>query len=326
MPTEPSKYASNQFDVATVGRTPLMSEILADTRPRLVAAAAAHAAFNPALTLFDSTTAAWEAGETVIANAEATLPARTLAFTEKLDSLTHKPDADTNSLIETWDVTIRSVVAYQGTTYMLLLPNGRETLTAGTYDARLDAGRDFAIRLSQQVGKATLIALGGTVADFYTDARALRTTQNTAKTGLEDARLNQEPRRQGSAAALLNMVGVGLQVWKDTPELVDSLFDVALLRGVTQAIPTAPTTTTWTPATRRLSTAALPNDATRLEAWRQGSGGMPEQLAIGAVGSLEVTVPAGITFEAGHTYQLWLQARNGTGSSGPGPKQSWTAP
>lgn len=326
MPTEPSKYASNQFDVATVGRLPLMSEILADTRPRLVAAAAAHAAFTPALALLDTAITNWEAGETAIANAEATLPARTLAFTEKLNSITHKPDADTNSPLETWDITIRSVVAYQGTTYMLLLPNGRETLTAGTYDARLDAGRDFAVRLSQQTGKATLIALGDTVADFYTDARALRTAQNTAKTTLEDARLNQEPIRKAAAAALLNMIGVGLQVWKDTPELVDTLFDVALLRGAPQAIPTAPTTTTWTPATRRLSTAALPNDATRLEAWRQAPGGMPEQLAIGAVGALEVTIPGTITFEAGHTYQLWLQARNGSGTSGPGPKQSWTAP
>ena len=69
MPTEPSKYASNQFDVATVGRYPLLSEILADTRPRLVTAAAAHAAFTPALTLLDTATAAWEAGETAIANA-----------------------------------------------------------------------------------------------------------------------------------------------------------------------------------------------------------------------------------------------------------------
>ena len=52
---------------------------------------------------------------------------------------------------------------------------------------------------------------------------------------------------------------------------------------------------------------------------------MPEQLAIGAVGALEVTIPGDITFVAGQTYQLWLQARNGSGSSGPGPKQSWTA-
>ena len=326
MPNEPSKYASNQFDVATKDSDQQMSEILADTRPRLVAAAAVHAAFIPALILLDSTTAAWEAGETLIANAEATLPARTLAFTEKLNSITHKPDADTNSPLETWDVTIRSAVAYQGTTYMILLPNGRETLTAGSYDVRLDAGRDFAIRLTQQVGKATLIALGSVVADFYAAARTLRTAQATAKTTVEDTRLNQKPFRKACAAALLNMVGIGLQVWKDTPELVDTLFDVALLRGATQAIPTAPSTTTWTPATRRLSTTALPNEATRLEAWRQGQGGMPEQLAIGTVGALEVTVPAGITFVAGQTYQLWLQARNGTGSSGPGPKQSWTAP
>ncbi|GDY20553.1 hypothetical protein LBMAG56_18980 [Verrucomicrobiota bacterium] len=140
MPTEPSKYASNQFDVATVGRLPLMSEILADTRPRLVAAAAAHAAFTPALALLDTAITNWEAGETAIANAEATLPARTLAFTEKLNSITHKPDADTNSPLETWDITIRSVVAYQGTTYMLLLrTDARPSPPAPTMPASMPA-------------------------------------------------------------------------------------------------------------------------------------------------------------------------------------------
>ena len=52
---------------------------------------------------------------------------------------------------------------------------------------------------------------------------------------------------------------------------------------------------------------------------------MPEQLAIGATGALEVIIPATITFDAGDLYQLWLQARNSRGSSAPGPMQSWTA-
>ena len=66
---------------------------------------------------------------------------------------------------------------------------------------------------------------------------------------------------------------------------LDTLFSIALLRGDVQEIPAAPADTTWTPGQRRLSTTAMPRDATRLEAWREGAGGMPEQLAIGAVGA-----------------------------------------
>ncbi|PAW75361.1 MAG: hypothetical protein B9S33_21705 [Pedosphaera sp. Tous-C6FEB] len=117
-----------------------------------------------------------------------------------------------------------------------------------------------------------------------------------------------------------------MSVWKDTPLMVDTLFDVSLLRGTLQEIPTAPADTTWVPTTKTLSTTALPSGATRLEMWRQAPGGMPEQLAIGNVNALSVTVPEGITFETGVTYELWLQARNSRGSSGPGPKQTWTAP
>jgi hypothetical protein len=325
MPQEPSKYAENQFDSATRNRFPLMSEILVDTRPRLAAAATANAAFTPALDALDSAIAAWEVGETAIANAEANLPARTFAFEDKLDSLTRKPDADTNSLLETWDTTIRGQVAYQGPTYMLLLPQGRETLTAGSYDARLDAGRDVGIRLSQQVTKPVLVTLGTTVTTFYNAARVLRTSQITAKGALDDARVQQEFLRKIAAAALINMVGVGLQVWKDTPALVDTLFSVALLRGGTQDVPAAPVDTLWTPAQRRLSTTVMPEGATRLEAWREGPGGMPEQLAIGEPGALEVIIPAIITFDAGDLYQLWLQSRNSRGTSAPGPKQNWTA-
>ncbi len=325
MPDEPSKYASNQFDVGTVDRFPLMSELLADARPRLAAAAASNPVFNSALSVLDSAIAAWEVGETTIGNAEANLPARTLAMEDKLESITRKPDADTNSLLETWDVTIRGQVAYQGTTYMLLLPQGRETLTAGGIDARLDAGRDFGMRLSQQSTKPVLVTLGTTVTTFYTAARALRVTQNTARAALDDARVQQEFLRKIAAAALFNMVGVGIQAWKDTPLMVDTLFNIALLRGAQQELPAAPADTAWNPAQRRLSTSAMPEGATRLEAWREGPGGMPEQLVIGAPGALEVIIPAIITFDAGDLYQLWLQGRNGRGTSVPGPKQSWTA-
>ena len=325
MPSEPSKYAENQFNSGTIGRLPLMSEILADTRPRLAVVAATNAAFNPPLALLDSVITTWDAGETRISNAEAAQLGATLAFQDKMDSLARKPDADTNSPMETWDVTIRGQVAFQGPTYLNLLPQGRDTLTKGTLDARLDAGRDFGIRLSQQTGKQALIDLGVVVTAFYTTARNLRTAQNTAKSQLEDARTDQEPLRLQAAAALFNMVAVGMSVWRETPLLVDTLFDVGLLRGPVQETPAAPANTTWTPGTKTLSTTALPSGATRLELWRQAPGGMPEQLAIGAVDALAVVVPTGITFETGVVYELWLQARNSKGSSAPGPKQTWTA-
>jgi hypothetical protein len=325
MPQEPSKYAENQFDSATRSSLPLMSEILADSRPKLAVAAAANAAFTAPLALLDTAINNWEAGETRIANAEAAQLGATLAFQDKMDSLARKPDADTNSPLETWDVAIRGQVAFQGPTYLLLLPQGRETLTAGSYDARLDAGRDFGVRLSQQTSKQVLVDLGVVVTAFYTSARALRTAQNTAKSQLEDARMDQEPLRLAAAAALYNMVGVAMSVWRETPLLVDTLFDVGLLRGPVLEIPAAPADSTWVPATKTLSTTAMPLHATRLELWRQAPGGMPEQLAIGAVHALSVQVPEGITFETGVTYELWLQARNSRGSSGPGPKQQWTA-
>lgn len=242
MSTEVSKYGSNQFDVATVDRYTLMSEILADARPRLAVAAAANALFNPPLALLDTAIANWEAGETRIANAEAAQLAATLTFGDKMDSLTRKPDAETNSPLETWDVIIRSQVAFQGPTYLLLLPQSRETLTAGTFDARLDAGRDFGVRLSQQTTKQPLVDLGVVVTAFYTAARTLRNAQNTAKSQLEDARMDQEPLRLAAAAALYNMVGVGMSVWRETPLLVDTLFNVSLLRGPVLEIPAAPPT------------------------------------------------------------------------------------
>jgi hypothetical protein len=69
----------------------------------------------------------------------------------------------------------------------------------------------------------------------------------------------------------------------------------------------------------------MPAGATRLAAWRQGPGGTPEQLAVGEPGALEVMVPAGVTFDVGDLYQLWLRALNSKGQSQPGPIQNWTA-
>ena len=159
--SEPSKYAENQFDSSTRGRLLLMGEVLADTRPRLALAQSTNAGFTAILATLDAVIASWNTAETARANAEAALPASTFALNDKLASLTRKPDADTNSLIEGWDVTIRGVVAFQGPVYQLLLPDGRETLTKGTIEAQIDAGRDFGTRLTNQgPSKPTLVSLG----------------------------------------------------------------------------------------------------------------------------------------------------------------------
>lgn len=325
MATEPSKYAQNQFDIATQTRFPLMSELLSDTRPRLAAAAGANPFFGPALVMLDTAITNWDNGESALANAEAAVPGLTYALEDKFTSLTRKPGAEINSPLEAWDIIIRSQVAYQGPTYMLLLPQGRETLTSGSHEERIDAGRDFAMRLAAQTTKTALMDLGTIVAAFYTEARELRRNQKEAMTLLETRRTTQGELRKACAAALLHMVGMGLQVWRDDPAMVDTLFDVNLLRGGAQTLPDAPADTVWTPATRTLSTTAMPAGASRLAAWREGPGGMPEQLAVGEPGALEVMVPATVTFDVGDLYQLWLVALNSKGPSGPGPKQNWTA-
>ncbi len=303
-----------------------MGEVLADTRPRLALATSTNPGFTAILGSLDAVIALWNPAETARANAEATLPAATFSLNDKLASLTRKPDADTNSLLETWDTAIRGQVAYQGPTYNLLLPNGRETLTTGSIETQLDEGRDFGVRLSQQSSKPTLVSLGMVVTTFYNAARALRTAQTTAKSAIETALMALEPIRFQAAAVLYSMVGVGMSLWGTTPDRVDTLFDVNLLRSTQQVIPGAPVDTLWTPANRRLTTTALPAGATRLEAWREGPGGMPELLAIGNPGELFVEIPATVTFDSGDLYQLWLQARNSRGSSPAGPKQNWTAP
>jgi hypothetical protein len=198
----PSKYAENQFLSATDGSYLLMSEVLADTLARATAAVGTNAAFTSVLANLNFAAAGWNSGETAIANAEAAQPAATLALEDKLASLTRKPSIDVSSILETWDNIIRSQVAYQGTTYTFLLPQGRETVTRGTHEQQIDALRDLGTRLAAQTTKPDLVTLGTTVTTFATQARTLRTAQTGAKNNVETAYTNQEPRRLQCANAL----------------------------------------------------------------------------------------------------------------------------
>ena len=323
--SDPSKYAENQFESATRKSYALMSEVLADTIPRATTAAGGNLMFSTVLATLNTAATAWSTGETAMANAEAAQPAATFALEDKLASLRRTPDADTASLLEVWDTTIRSQVAYQGPTYMLLLPNGRETVTAGTIEEQLDALRDLGIRLTAQVTKPVLVTLGGTVTTFATAARALRTAQTNAKAAVETTREAQEAKRLAAAAALYALIGQGMVVWAATPLLVDTLWDVQILRRVIQSVPDAPADTAWDAPNRTLSTTAMPAGGSRLEAWREGPGSMPELLLTAAPGETNVLIPATITWTPGALYQLWLVAVNSRGSSLPGPVQNWTA-
>ena len=145
--SELSKYAENQFLSATLDNLALMGEFLADTYPRVALAAATMPVFEPIRGELQSIIAAYDTTESLVTNQEALLPSRTLAFENKLASLTRKPDPDTNSPLETWHLTLAAQAPVGGVTYTYLLPQGRETLTTGTYDQQLDAGRDFGIRV-----------------------------------------------------------------------------------------------------------------------------------------------------------------------------------
>ena len=325
MPTEPSKYAENQIESATRDNYSLMAEFATDVMPRIAAAALVHPEFVPVNNVLISLYAAWGAADSVVANAAAGQESATFAFESKMTSLTRKPDPETNSPLDAWDIIIGGAVAYGGTIYRDLLPNGRETLTAGTYHQRLEALKDLGTRLAAQVAKPALVTLGGTVTDFYDEAKALRDFQTARKTALDNGRIDLEAMRKLLAAEIYAMIGIGMGVWKSQPALLDSLFDVEMLRNPAQFIPAAPADTVWTPGTRTLSTTALPAGATRLEAWREGPGGMPERLIVGERGALSVVIPANITFDPGDLYQLWLQASNSKGPSPAGPKQNWVA-
>ena len=325
MSSELSKYAEDQFESSTRNSAPLMSEILADVKPRILAASIAHAELIPARDLLTSMSSAWDATETILSNYEAGQIGATFAFEGKILSLTRKPNDDTNSPLDEWDRIIGGQTAYGSALYKTLLPRGRETLTGGTYIQQLEAIHAFSIRLTAQVAKPVLVALGATVLAFYTEALALRNAQNTLKTSVDNARTEQEGVRKLCATALYGMVGLGIWVFRATPAMVDTLFDVNILRDPTQTIPDAGGLPTWDPATRTLTLAAMPAGATRQEVWREGPGGMPELLIIGARGELSVQIPANITFDVGDLYQLWMQSRNSKGSSAPGPKVSWVA-
>ena len=323
--TAPSKFAENQFLSSTVSSFPLMAEILADTVPRAFTVTAGIADFDAVMLNVSDAAHDWRDGESRIANAEAAQPAATFSFDDKMASLTRKPDADTNSLIEIWDNLIRSQVAYQGPVYMNLLPQGRDTLLASTREQQLEAIHDFGTRLAAQATKPVLVTLGATVNTFGNAARALRTAQTNAKATLDAARGDQEQLRILAANALYALIGQGMVIWNATPAKVDTLWNVNILRDVPQQVPEAPLDTTWEGATRTLSTTALPPGATRLEAWRVGPGSMPELLLTAGPGTTAIIIPATITFIPGELYQLWLVAINGKGRSAAGPVRNWTA-
>ena len=325
MATELSKYAEDQFESATRDNASLMSEVLADVMPRIQAAATAKPELIPARDLLTSMNAAWDATETILANSEAGQIGATFAFEDKLLSLTRQPNADTNSPLDAWDLIIGGQTAFGSALYKTLLPHGRETLTGGTYIQRLDALHDFSLRLTAQAAKPPLVTLGATVLAFYNQANTLRGAQNTLKTNVDNARTEQEGVRKLCAAALYGMVGLGMWVFRNTPALVDTLFDINILRDPAQTIPTAPALPVWNPATRTLTISAMPSGATRLEFWREGPGGMPELLIIGERGALSVQIAATITFDVGDLYQLWLQARNSRGTSPASLNVSWEA-
>jgi type II secretory pathway pseudopilin PulG len=325
MSTSPSKYAENQFDSATRERMPLMDAILDDTVTRATNATAGNPAFSGVIATLDMMAGAWKGGWISLLVQEAALPGKSLAFDEKMAALTRKPDADTPSLLDSWLNTLEGQVAKGGTVYVSLLPTGREAFTTGSRGEQLNNLDQFAIALQAQTTKPLLVTLGGTVATFATEARALRNVQTDAKGDIELARTTQEGYRKQAAAALYALIGQGMVVWNETPELVDNLFDVNILRDPPQDVPLAPADTAWNPASRTLSTTALPASATRLQAWRLGPGGAPELLLIGEAGETALVIPAGITFTPGSLYQLWLVAINSRGSSDPGPVQNWTA-
>lgn len=321
--SRPSKFTENPFLSQTVTRCPLMSEILADTVDRAGQATAGIAAFDAIMTELRAVDAAWNAVDSAVSNAAAGLLGASLAFDDRMAALRRKPDAETNSLLESWDSTIRRELAYRGPTYLFLLPHGRKTLTAGSREEQIDALRAFGTRLAAQTTKPALVALGAEVTVFYQTVRALRDAQTTAKATLEVARSKQETLRVAAATALYGLIGQGMVTWRADPSRVETLWDVNLLRSPRMKTPAAPPDTAWDAPVRTLSTSTLPAKATRLEAWRQAPGGMPELLARGTRGATSLMIPANILFLPGITYQLWLTAANSRARSEPGEMISW---
>lgn len=324
MPTAPSKYALNQFEHATRERYPLMTASLDDAFIRLTAAEALNPAFSNALAEVTTARTYWNAGMTAITNEEALRLSKTPAVEEMLASLTRKPDMETASPLESWDNTIRSVAPQGSSLYILLLPHGRETLTKGGINERIDAILAFALRLAAQAAKPALTTLGSAEVQPFADAlELLRTQQETAMANVSNLRGVQENLRLEAAAALYYAVSVAMGVFRNTPARVDEIFDVNLLRSSAQEIPAAPADTAWDAPTRTLSVTEMPPNATRLVAYRQGAGDAPELLAEGAPDELTVGIPSSYLFNPGESYDLWLAAKNARGTGPKGPVVVW---
>lgn len=324
MSTAPSKYAQNQFTTATENSFTLMTAVLNDAFIRLGAAATFDPAFLPALTEVTTARANWSAGMTAIANEEALQLSKTPAVEEKLASLTRKPDMETPSPLESWDNTIRSVAPQGSSLYILLLPHGRETLTKGSINERIDAIQHLATRLAAQATKPALITLGtAEVQPFANALGLLRSEQETAKANVADLRGAQETLRLDAAAALYYAVSIAMGVFRNTPSRVDEVFDVNLLRSSAQEIPVAPADTAWDAPTRTLSVTEMPPGATRLVAYRQGAGDAPELLAEGLPDELTVGIPSSYVFNPGESYDLWLAGKNARGIGPKGPVVVW---
>ncbi len=102
-----------------------------------------------------------------------------------------------------------------------------------------------------------------------------------------------------------------------TPELLRIGRDPRSPRG--QSLPGPALDTTLDVATLMLSTAALPEDATSINAMRQAAGGEPELAGTGAPGSLTVSVVQFSPLTPGVTYQFWIVGHN---SQGDGPESN----
>ena len=328
MSTTAWQFASNTFRVVTESNIALMGEIFRDHAPKLALAATAWPDLVQVNNETISLLAAWDAGEQGEINAEAAQLSATAAVADKFASMTRKPDIDTNSPLEQWDAAIRTVVAYQGTTYTLLLPHGRETLTVGTNEGRLEALQGFVTRLKAQAAKPALVALGGVVDTFYLALNGLYTTQQAKIVAYASARKDLATLRLLVARQCFRNTGMSIFTWCDevNNSRIETLWDLGLIRDESPEKPAQAMLPTWVPSTRTLSVAVMPNRATRLEAWRIGPGGAPELLAVGEAGALSVVIPAIYTFQSGSLYQLFVKGRNARGAGDPSPSVSWTAP
>lgn len=301
-----------------------MDEFLANMRIKAKAVTTGLAEFSGPMGNLTTEAGAWHGSYMAWRTATAAVPAATLAFEDKMAGLSRSAVV-ASSPLEVWDSTIRTEIPYLGPVYRELFPHGREGFTRGSYELRLIALEALGKSLSAQTTKPVLVALGMTVTAFAIEALALRQTQVRAKAALERARLKLETHRVACAIAIYQVVGCGMMVWGATPELVDTLFEISIIRSPARTVPAAPVNTLWTPETRTLSTTVLPAPRSRLEAWRIAPGGMPEQLHTGDAGQKTVVLPDNITWVSGGTYQIWLVAVNGKGASEPGPVLEWVA-